>query len=205
MPVPNVTSTGQQAAARRRLGLDPACFALLQCDCMAPRSGFDTTLLGIALLRRQHGIDATLVLAADDRDATADKPDTANRRAVIERTRLRQLAIELGIDARIHWLASPDDGARRDCLAASDVFVNMAWHALPGWAERDALAWRRPVIGTALPGRRDQGADALVDGVTGWLIAPRDAQALADRLARLRRRPDLACGGAQAARGRVRS
>lgn len=178
-----------QAEARRRLGLDPSDFVVLHRGRMAPRSGIDTALLGVALLRFQHGVEATLLIAADD----CLEPGSV---AGAERARLRQLARELGIEARVHFMACPgiDTGAHCDanCDAACDVLVNLPWQASYGGAGTEAAAWVRPVTGAA---GGAASAASVVDGVTGWLVAPRDAQALAARLAhlaRLQRSPGLA-------------
>src|SRR5207247_4849215 len=50
-----------------------------------------------------------------------------------------------------------------------------------GVAAREAMAWGRPVVATAIGGL----VEAVDDGVTGLLVPPGDTRALRDALARL--------------------
>lgn len=174
--------------ARRRLGLDSAgpdsagpdsaSLIVLHRGPMAPRSGIDTIILGLGLLQRRHGVSAAL-LAVEE---TSGDPGGS---AGAERARLRQLARELGIETQVHFMAGDSSG---DCLAASDVLVSMPWCPRRDAARPAAMCRIQPAP------EPDAGHDtgAVIDGVTGWLIRPRDAEALADRLARLQRHASLA-------------
>src|SRR4029077_4711403 len=63
-------------------------------------------------------------------------------------------------------------------LAHADVFVLPSLReGLPG-SVMEAMANGLPVVATEVPGTRE----LVVDGVTGYLVAPRDPVALADRL-----------------------
>lgn len=160
--------------ARQRLGLAPSGLVALHQGRMAPRSGIDTIILGLALLRRHCGIGATLLVTDGDRAP----PATA------ERARLRQLARELGIEAQVHFMAG---NASSDCAAAADVLISVPWPAPRGGACRQTMGWIRPLLGCG----HGRPASPVIDGVTGWLVAPRDAAALARHLARLHRQPEL--------------
>ncbi len=63
----------------------------------------------------------------------------------------------------------------------------------------EAMATGRAVITTDMPGCRD----AVLDGETGLLVPPRDADALADAMLRFRRDPTLATSMGMAARARA--
>lgn len=52
---------------------------------------------------------------------------------------------------------------------------------------QEALALARPVITTDAPGCRE----TVVDGVNGFLVPPRDPEALAEAMERFIREPDL--------------
>lgn len=73
-------------------------------------------------------------------------------------------------------------------LAQSHVFVLPTYYreGLPRTI-LEALAVGRPVITTDTPGCRD----AITDGVSGFLVAPRDAQALAQAMQKLITDPEL--------------
>jgi glycosyltransferase involved in cell wall biosynthesis len=86
-------------------------------------------------------------------------------------------------------------------LAASDVFC------LPSRSEGfsnaliEAMGSRLPCVATRVGGN----AEALTEGVNGFLVESEDADAMADRLLRLLRDPKLRRGMGQAARQRVES
>lgn len=180
--------------ARRRLGLDPGAFVILHCGRMAPRGGIDTVILAVALLRRSHGLEATLLVANEAGGATRDPGNIAG----LERARLRQLTRELGVEQQVHFLVHEHADAAHDCCAAADVLVSMPWDAQPGAAAREAMASTRSIIAAAgnCAGRGRDGAEA-------WLVAPRDAEALAHQLAHLQRRRDGAHAVVHAGRVRV--
>ena len=63
--------------------------------------------------------------------------------------------------------------------SAADVFVSTPWYEPFGITPLEAMACGTPVIGSAVGGIRF----TVVDGQTGYLVPPRDPDALADRLA----------------------
>jgi glycosyltransferase involved in cell wall biosynthesis len=109
---------------------------------------------------------------------------------------LRVRITALRLDGRVHLL-----GTRRDVpelLVASDSFVLPSlWEGLPV-ALVEAMASRLPVIATNVSGTRQ----VMVDGVTGWVVAPGDADALARAIVELVSDPvrASAMGAAAAAR-----
>jgi len=102
-----------------------------------------------------------------------------------ERPALERLAAELGVADRLTitgWI----DEARRS-LPALDVFVLPSrWEGMP-LVILEAMHAGVPVVAT------DVGsvAEAVADGETGFVVAPGDGDALADRLGRLVADPDL--------------
>lgn len=117
-----------------------------------PIKGLDVAVDALALLPDVH-----LVIVGDG----------------TERAFLEERASRLGVLDRTH-LVGPNDSAR-DMLAGFDVFV------LPSRSEAfpltviEAMLARRPVVAT----RVGSVAEAVVDGVTGVLVAPGDPDALA--------------------------
>ncbi|MCY4064048.1 MAG: glycosyltransferase family 4 protein [Chloroflexi bacterium] len=82
---------------------------------------------------------------------------------------------------RLHYL-----GFRRDVetvYAAADVFVCPSEFESYGIANLEAMSCGLPVVST----RRGGPSETIVDGVTGFLVDPGDADALAERVLRLLR------------------
>jgi glycosyltransferase involved in cell wall biosynthesis len=125
---------------------------------LRPGKGLETMIEAIALLRAD-GSSAQLVVAGEGS----------------ERDRLERLAARLGVAEAIHLPGHSRDPYR--FLAAVDVF------ALPSWAESfpysvlEAMAVGLPIVATDVGGV----AEAIQDGVSGLLVAPRDAPGLAAR------------------------
>jgi glycosyltransferase involved in cell wall biosynthesis len=112
---------------------------------------------------------------------------------------IRGLVASVGLSDRIHFL-----GSRRDVpelLAASDSFVLPSlWEGLPV-ALVEAMASGLPVVATAVSGT----SQVMVDGATGWLVPPRDPEALAAAMTTLLSNPETAATMAAAGRARVLS
>ena len=84
----------------------------------------------------------------------------------------------------VRWQGETDDV--RQWLSSSHVFVLPSYY--PEGRPRavlEAAASGRPAVVTDMPGCRD----AIASGQTGWLVPPRDAQALADVMLDLARGP----------------
>ncbi|HUF49005.1 MAG TPA: glycosyltransferase [Vicinamibacterales bacterium] len=93
-------------------------------------------------------------------------------------------------------------GHRADALAlvkALDIFVSSSITESLGSAVLEAMACRRPVVGTRAGGIKD----AIVDGETGLLVPPQDEQALASAIVSLLGDAGLRARLAEAGRQRV--
>ena len=87
-------------------------------------------------------------------------------------------------------------GQRRDVadlVGAMDVFLHAAEDEPLGRAVMEAMTLGRPVVAPAAGGP----AELIEDGVSGLLVSPGSAEALAHGVLRMLRDPDLAaaCGG----------
>jgi len=110
---------------------------------------------------------------------------------------VRARVTELGLDDRVHLLATRRDVP--ELLAASDSFVLPSlWEGLPV-ALVEAMASRLPVIATDVSGT----SQVMVPGVTGWIVPPADADALAKAMIELVSDPPRAAAMAQAAAARA--
>jgi glycosyltransferase involved in cell wall biosynthesis len=80
------------------------------------------------------------------------------------------------------WFAGRRDRSElADFYRAADVFVSTPWYEPFGITPLEAMACGTPVIGSAVGGIKY----TVRDGETGFLVPPRDPDALAERLARL--------------------
>jgi sugar transferase (PEP-CTERM/EpsH1 system associated) len=114
-----------------------------------------------------------------------------------ERAALEALAGDLGVADRIHWA-----GHRRDVphlLPAFDLLAQPSLHeGLPNTV-LEAMACGLPVVATAVGGT----PEVIVDGLTGLLVPPRDADALAQAMVTLLSNADLRRTMGRAGRERV--
>ena len=92
---------------------------------------------------------------------------------------LRRLASRLGVADRVHWLGWRADAA--ELMAAFDVFLLPSLHEGFGLVLLEAMARRAPIVASrvgAIP-------EIVIDGETGILVEPRNAEALAQAITRL--------------------
>lgn len=113
------------------------------------------------------------------------------------RTDLEVLCRELRITANVHFAGARSDVARM--LRAIDVFTLTSTTECLPMALLEAMACARPAVCTAVGGV----AEVLTDGVTGYLVPPRDPERLADRVMRLLSDPAAARRMGRAGRRRV--
>jgi glycosyltransferase involved in cell wall biosynthesis len=131
---------------------------------------------------RAHGVDATFVLLGDGE----------------LRPQVEALAAELGVAGHLRL-----EGYQRGLEAwhpAFDALLLTSANEGTPVAALEALTAGRPVVATAVGGV----PDVVEDGETGFLAPVGDTDALAERLARLARDPDLRARMGRLGRERVR-
>ncbi|HEY2157901.1 MAG TPA: glycosyltransferase, partial [Isosphaeraceae bacterium] len=169
-----------KARARAKLGLDPGERVVLQLGRMVPRKGVDNVIRGLARLWARHRIAARLLVVGGE----SAEPDL---RITPEIGRLMEVARGEGIDDAVTFVGSRGRDVLRYYYSAADVFVTTPWYEPFGITPLEAAACGTPVIGAEVGGIKT----TVADGETGYLVPPNDPDALADRLARLFRRPEL--------------
>ena len=112
---------------------------------------------------------------------------------------LQRLAAQLGVAEHVYFTGQRPQGILRDYYGAGDVVVTTPWYEPFGLTPLEGMACGRPVIGAAVGGI----TFTVADGETGFLVPPRDPEALAGRLRQLLARPDLRARMGRAARARV--
>jgi glycosyltransferase involved in cell wall biosynthesis len=189
---PDELSPGSRAL-RSELGLGRDDFLVLQIGRLVPRKGIDNVIRAVAELKRGHGIAATLLIVGGE----SEQPDA---RLTPEIGRLAMIAADEGVDAQVRFAGRQPRHRLRDFYSAADVFVSTPWYEPFGITPLEAMACACPVIGAAVGGIQH----SVVDGVTGYLVPPRDPRQLAERLARLYRDAELRSSLGQRGLRRVR-
>jgi len=175
----------EHAALRATFGFEPDDIVFVCVARFAPQKAHDVLLR--ALASASADVPAIRLLLVGD-DPFGDGRHKAER-----------LAHELGLSASGHVHFA---GIRRDVpdlLALSDVFVmSSLWEGL-GLVFLEAMACELPVLSTdvsAIP-------EVVVAGETGLLVAPSDAEALAQGMRELALDPDLRASMGRAGHARV--
>jgi histidinol-phosphate phosphatase family protein len=166
--------------ARAALGLAPEEWIILQLGRMVPRKGVDNVIRAVAALRRHHELHSHLLVVGGE----SREPDPA---VTPEIGRLRDIARAEGVADRVSFTGCRGRSELRTFYTAADVFVTTPWYEPFGITPVEAMACGTPVIGSAVGGIQT----TVRDGVTGYLVPPKDPTALADRLAHLLRHPAL--------------
>jgi glycosyltransferase involved in cell wall biosynthesis len=172
---------GPGARARLGLGLTVDDFVVLQLGRLVPRKGIDNVIRGIACHKQDHGIRARLLVVGGE----SDEPDPEKTPEI---GRLEAIAEALGIRDQVIFTGRRARHLIGDYYSAADVFVTTPWYEPFGITPLEAMCCGTPVIGAAVGGIKH----TVVDEVTGFLVPPRDPAALAERLARFYRNPELA-------------
>jgi glycosyltransferase involved in cell wall biosynthesis len=172
---------------RRELGVAPGVPFIGMVARFNPGKGHDVLLRAMALVAGSHP-DASCVLVGD-----------ALFRGELEwKTRMRALAGDLGLGDRVVFAGWRDDVPA--VLSALDILVHPPTtpDSLPG-AVLEAMAVGRPVVAAAIGGL----PEIVEEGVTGYLVPPRNAGALASTLCGLLGDPAARANMGAAGRRRV--
>jgi D-inositol-3-phosphate glycosyltransferase len=166
---------GDAEAARATLGRsgDPL---ILYVGRLAPIKGLETLLDAIALLARR-GRRVRLVVVGGD----ADEPQDGHEAG------LRARITALGIGDLVSFAGPQPQETLRTHYVAADVTVLPSHYESFGMVALEAMACGSPVVASRVGGL----TTTVRDGVTGFLVAEGDVNALAGRLETLLADPDL--------------
>ncbi|MGE3847076.1 MAG: glycosyltransferase [Gammaproteobacteria bacterium] len=182
----------ERRIARRILGWPEHEYAVLQLGRLVPRKGIANTIRGLAESLR-HGVrDTRLYIMGGN----STRPDPL---ATPEIARLREVAADAGVAARVRFLGRVEREVLNVYYSAADVFVTTPWYEPFGITPLEAMACGTPVIGTRVGGIQY----TVRDGATGLLVPPEDPARLGVALAALYHDP--ARRRALGAAGRVRA
>lgn len=186
-----VPDIGRDIAGRRvygSTGCDPlgAPSELLYLGLITPEKGLPTLIEAFSLLR-ERGVDARLALAGASTDSLYEQELQAHAQA-------------LGVEPHIRWLGVVDGDAKDAILLHADLLVQPTVHPTEtsGLALLEAASCALPAVATRWGGN----ASIVEDGVTGVLVEPEDAEALARAIAGLLDDPEQRGAMGRAARAR---
>ncbi|MCC8395477.1 glycosyltransferase family 1 protein [Paraburkholderia sp. MMS20-SJTR3] len=183
-----------RASARDALGWRHDEFIVLQLGRLVQRKGIDNVVRGVGVLKQTYRAPARLYVVGGNSDAP-------NELATPEIARLRGIARECGVADETCFVGRRGRARLRDYYSAADVFVTTPWYEPFGITPVEAMACATPVIGADVGGIRY----TVADGLTGFLVPPRDPHLLAARLQQLRRDPELAARMGEAGLERARA
>lgn len=150
-------SVGRSLDVRRRLGIDPDAYVLLNVGRQDHQKAQDDLVRAFALVRRSHP-DTTLLLAGRPGDATGE---------------INRAIHETGTTGFVKLLGHRDDVA--DLCAAADVFVFPSLYEGLGCALLEAMALGVPIVGSDAAAIRE----VLRDGRLGCVVQRGDVPGLA--------------------------
>jgi glycosyltransferase involved in cell wall biosynthesis len=177
---PRVAFDGDTVEIRRRHGIPAETFVVGWFGRMTAVKRTDDLLATLSELR-ERGVDALLLLVGDGSD----------------RGRLEQRAHDLGIARHCLFLGYQEEVGTWYALCDA-VILTSASEGTPVTII-EALAAGRPVVATAVGGV----PDVVDEGETGYLVPSGDTTAMADRLERLARDPELRSAMGSEGRERV--
>lgn len=148
-----------------------------------PLKGVDTLLQAIAILHRsglweEHPHCLTII---------GGNPDQQGEDTNAEMTRLQTLSRTLGLEDLVLFLGKRDQNTLPYYYAAAEAVIVPSHYESFGMVALEAMACGTPVVASQVGGL----AFLVQDETTGFVIPDNDPQALADRLERIIRSPEL--------------
>ena len=171
---------GIRAGMRGELGLSDDALLIVVVANLIPYKGHEDLLKGLGLVKESLPTSWRLLCIGRDDGIGAS---------------LQELAKALGIDNNVIWLEPRLDV--QDCLAASDIAVSASHEEGFSNAVLEAMMAGLPIVATDVGGN----PEAVVDGVTGYVVPSRNPTALGNAILNLAIDPHRAELGAS---GRTR-
>ena len=186
-----------KSTARRTLEIDPTAEVIVYIGRIVPRKDVRNVIQALAQLKARRLAAAiatmpTLLIVGGE----SEQPDPV---ATPEIGVLQTLAAELGVLDQVRFVGRRQPDELNLWYAAADVAVTTPWYEPFGLTPLEAMACGVPVIGSCVGGI----AFTIADGETGYLVPPRDPEALCDRLDDVLGDPERSVLMGQAGRARV--
>ncbi|MDB5192624.1 MAG: glycosyl transferase group 1 [Segetibacter sp.] len=157
-------------SARKFVKLDTNEKILLQLGRMVPRKGVDNVVRALGKLKNSSQKYRLVVVGGE-----TDNPDPLS---CPEIARLQKIADEEGVSDKVTFVGRKNRDQLKYYYNASDVFISTPWYEPFGITPLEAMACGTPVIGSNVGGIKY----SVVDGKTGYLVPPNDADSLAKKV-----------------------
>jgi glycosyltransferase involved in cell wall biosynthesis len=167
-----------QSYARSFLGLRQDENIILQLGRMVPRKGVDNVIKALPHLKNNNKKTRLVIVGGG-----SEIPDP---NLCPEIRRLQKLAEENGVASSVTFVGRKDRAVLKYYYSAADIFITTPWYEPFGITPLEAMACGTPVIGAKVGGIKF----SVQDGVTGYLIPPKDEVALAHEIDHLLERPN---------------
>ena len=167
--------------AKPKIGVSSDGFNIMFVGRIEPLKGIDTLIEAASILRHHHPEemqDAYFTIVGGD--PWAENP-------AAEMARLQALQKELKVEDIVGFVGAKDQIELPTYYAAADVVVMPSHYESFGMVALESMAMGTPVIASEVGGL----AHLVQDGVTGFHIPPRSADALAHRLCDMLFNPQL--------------
>ncbi len=167
--------------ARKKLNLRNDEIILLQLGRMVPRKGVDTVIRSLSELNKHFKKVRLLIVGGES--------DQADENLTPEIGRLKKIAIQEQVDEHVTFTGHRKRDVLKYYYAAADIFITTPWYEPFGITPLEAMACGTPVIGSNVGGIKY----SVIDGVTGFLVPPRDPLTLAKKAQQLISNKQLFC------------
>lgn len=156
--------------ARALLNLDQNEKILLQLGRMVPRKGVDNVIRALGKLKNKN-IPIRLIVVGGE----SAIPDINKDPEIL---RLRQIAEEENVLDIVQFTGRKERSILKYYYNAADAFISTPWYEPFGITPLEAMACGTPVIGSNVGGIKY----SVADGQTGFLVPPKNPDALADKI-----------------------
>jgi glycosyltransferase involved in cell wall biosynthesis len=205
--------SGAEAAELARLAVPKSAVRIVPCgidtDLFTPdgeraERGSRPRLIAVAAGGTTRGLESVLRAMAQLPDAElviVGGPDARHMPRTGPFRELAQLASAIGVRGRITFAGDLEQGALPAWLRSADLMVSASPYEPEGTAAIQAMACGTPAVVSAVGAH----VDAVIDGITGLLVAPEHPAMLAHGVRSLLSRPALLQAYGIAAADRARS
>src|SRR5215203_1355344 len=158
-----------QTLARDYLGFNKNENIILQLGRMVPRKGVDNVIRALSFLKSLEKTRLFIV------GGESEIPDAAH---CPEIKRLQNLSEEMGVSDMVTFVGRRNRHVLKYYYSAADIFVTTPWYEPFGITPLESMACGTPVIGADVGGIKY----SIKNGDTGYLVPPKDAKALANKI-----------------------